>query len=785
MDEIGLQAAGGCRLDATCRFRRDRAGQWAVVAIPAVGGDRGGGAPPSTGRGSPLLPSVRTSGGMNPARGHDPETPGAPAREESPPNRLIHEQSPYLLQHAYNPVDWYPWGEEAFLRAKEEAKPIFLSIGYSACHWCHVMEEESFADPMVAKLLNDVFVCIKVDREERPDIDQIYIDAAHVLSGVAVGWPLTIFMTHDGRPFFAASYIPKESRYGMTGLVDLIPRISRIWQTRRQELEQTGSRVLEALQSAARTPPGESELSEATLDDAYDTLFRLFDGENGGFGDAPKFPAPHNLIFLLRYGHRTGKTPAYTMVEKTLHAMRRGGIFDHIGWGFHRYATDAEWLVPHFEKMLYDQALLIMAYTEAYLATGREEFARTARETIAYVLREMTDPDGGFYSAEDADSEGVEGKFYIWTKAGILQVLGEEDGERFSRIFGVTEPGNYLEQPGARRTGQNVLRLRRPLASWAHEFSMPEEDLAWFVENARQRLFAAREERARPVKDDKILTDWNGLMIAALATAARAFDDPEYLAAAEKATAFVLTRLRGPDGRLLHRYRNGEAGIPATLDNYAFMLWALIEVYEASFAPGYLRTAVELARDLSARYWDCDHGGFFFTPDDVEISVRQKPVFDGATPSGNSVAMYALFLLGRMTANLEFEEMANRIRRVFAGTVRESPIAYSYFLTGLEFMLGPNVEVIISGVRDAEDTRAMIQAIRSRYTPDAVVIFRPSDDEEPEITKVAGFTRDIVTIEGKATAYVCTNYACDIPVTDADEMLRLMRTTSKPPEPVI
>jgi len=371
----------------------------------------------------------------------------------------------------------------------------------------------------------------------------------------------------------------------------------------------------------------------------------------------------------------------------------------------------------------------------------------------------MTDPDGGFYSAEDADSEGVEGKFYIWTKAGILQVLGEEDGERFSRIFGVTEPGNYLEQPGARRTGQNVLRLRRPLASWAHEFSMPEEDLVWFVEDARQRLFAAREERVHPAKDDKILTDWNGLMIAALATAARAYDDPVYLAAAEKAAAFVLTRLRGPDGRLLHRYRNGEAGIAATLDDYAFMLWGLIEVYEASFAPGYLRTAVELARDLSARYWDCDHGGFFFTPNDVEIAVRQKPVFDGATPSGSSVAMYALFLLGRMTANLEFEEMANRIRRVF--------------------------EVIISGVPDAEDTRAMIQAIRSRYTPDAVVIFRPSDEEEPEITKVAGFTRDIVTIEGKATAYVCTNYACDVPVTDADEMLRLMRTTSKPPEPVI
>ncbi|NLZ29171.1 MAG: thioredoxin domain-containing protein, partial [Methanomicrobiales archaeon] len=528
--------------------------------------------------------------------------------------------------------------------AREEDKPIFLSIGYSTCHWCHVMERESFADLRVAKLLNDVFICIKVDREERPDIDQIYIDAAYMLSGTAVGWPLTIIMAPDGRPFFAASYIPRESRYGMTGLVDLIPRISKIWRTRRHDLEETGEQVLDALRSVASTPPGEGDLSEATLDDAYDILLRLFDEENGGFGDAPKFPAPHKLLFLLRYGNRTGKAPAYTMVEGTLHAMRQGGIFDHIGGGFHRYATDATWLTPHFEKMLYDQALLIMAYTEAYLATGREEFAKTAREIITYILRDMTDPDGGFYSAEDADSEGGEGRFYLWTKAEILRVLGEEDGERISRIFGVTEPGNHLEHPGGRRTGQNILHLRRPMAFWAHEFSVSEEDLARFMEAARQKLFAAREGRTRPAKDDKILTDWNGLAIAALATAARAFDDPGYLAAAEKAAAFVLTRLRGPDGRLLHRYRDGEASLPATLDDYAFMIWALIEVYEASLSPGYLRTAVELARDMVAHYWDCDQGGFFFTPDDVDVVVRQKPIFDRATPSGNSVAMYTLFL---------------------------------------------------------------------------------------------------------------------------------------------
>ncbi|WP_292408176.1 MULTISPECIES: thioredoxin domain-containing protein [unclassified Methanoculleus] len=721
---------------------------------------------------------------MNPARGHEPEAPGAPVREEAPSNRLVHEKSPYLLLHAHNPVDWYPWGDEAFMRAKEEDKPIFLSIGYSACHWCHVMEKESFADPVVAKLLNSVFVCIKVDREERPDIDQVYMAAAYALTGTG-GWPLSIFMTADKKPFFAASYIPKESRYGMTGLLDLIPRISKVWQSQRQELETAGSRVLEAIQNAARTPPREGELSEVTLDEAYETFFRVFDGENGGFGDAPKFPTPHNLIFLLRYGSRTGKEPAYAMVEKTLHAMRRGGIFDQIGYGFHRYSTDAEWFVPHFEKMLYDQALLVIAYTEAYLATGREEFARTAREVIAYVLREMTDPAGGFYSAEDADSEGEEGKFYLWTKDEVLRVLGEEDGERFSRIFGVTEPGNYRERPGGRRTGKNILRLRRPLASWAHEFSTTEEDLAWFVEDARQKLFAAREKRVRPAKDDKILTDWNALMIAALAKAAQVFDDPGYLAAAKKALSFVLANLRRPDGRLLHRYRNGEAGITATLDDYAFMLRALLEVYEASFSPGYLRTAVELSRDLVAHYRDRDRGGFFFSPDDGDAPVRQKGVYDGAIPSGNSVAMYAIFALGRMTANLELEETANRVKTAFADTVREAPTAHAHFLTGLEFMLGPNFEVIVTGIRDAEDTTAMIRAVRSHYSPDSLVIFRPAEEESPEIAGIAGFTRDIEMIEGKATAYVCTNYACDIPTTDIDEMLRLIGSKERSPEPII
>jgi uncharacterized protein YyaL (SSP411 family) len=718
---------------------------------------------------------------MNPARGTDTEA--LVRKEASSPNRLIHEQSPYLLQHARNPVDWFPWSEEAFSKAREENKPIFLSIGYSSCHWCHVMEKESFADPQVATLMNEVFVCIKVDREERPDLDQIYMTAAHLLTGRG-GWPLTILMTPDKKPFFAASYIPKESQYGMTGMLDLIPRIHKVWETQREELEHAGNQVLETLKRAAQAAPGKEDLKERILYEAYDALKQSFDREHGGFGDAPKFLTPHNLIFLLRFGNRAGNESAYRMVETTLRAMRRGGVFDHIGFGFHRYSTDAEWFVPHFEKMLYDQALMVLAYTEAYLATGRSEYEEGAREVVAYILREMTDPNGGFYSAEDADSEGEEGKFYLWTKDEILQALGYEDGERFARIFDVQDSGNYREAPTGERTGRNILRLRRPLSAWAQEFSVSEGDLKGSVESSQQKLYAVRRSRTPPSKDDKILTDWNALMIAALAKAARTFDDRTYLDAAEKAASFVLTHLRRPDGRLLHRYRNGEAGLPATLDDYAFMLWALIELYETSFAVGYLRSAIEFSRDLIIYFWDCDQGGFFFTANDEDVPVRQKLVYDGALPSGNSVAMYALFMLGRMTANLEFEEMARRIQRVFAESVRSAPAVHTFLLTALDVMLGPTYEVIIAGIPGAEDTARMVRALWSHYIPDTVVLFRPADEDVPEIAKIARFMQDIVTIEDAATAYVCTNYACDIPTTEIDEMLSLLKTT-KSPEPVV
>lgn len=714
--------------------------------------------------------------------GYGDPTGVAVQEPEAAENRLIREKSPYLLQHAHNPVDWYPWGEEAFRRAREENKPIFLSIGYSTCHWCHVMAHESFEDSQVAKLLNDVFVCIKVDREERPDLDQIYMTAAHLLAGRG-GWPLTILMTPERKPFFAATYIPKESRYGMTGMLDLIPRIHRAWISQQSDLEEAGSSVIEAIEKVASTSGGE-ELGMGVLDEAYTTLLRSFDADHGGFGSAPKFPSPQNLLFLLRYANRTGAEPAVAMVEKTLRAMQQGGIYDHIGFGFHRYSIDAEWFVPHFEKMLYDQALLVMAYVEAYLAFGDEAFRRTAEETITYVLRDIADPAGGFYAAEDADSEGVEGKFYLWTVDEVREVLGEEDAGWFVRIFDMRQAGNFFGEATGERTGTNILRMRRSLRAWAAEFGMTEDDLSRFVESARRRLFEARKQRVRPGKDDKILTDWNGLMIAALAKAARAFSSGEYSDAAEKAAAFVLTHLRGPDGRLLHRYREGDAGITATAADYAFLIWGLRELYETTFRVDYLTAAVELAADLVAHYRDSDRDGFYTMPEDAEdVPVRQKEVYDGAVPSANSVAMLDLLILGRMTANLEFEEIACRTGRAFSGVVRSMPAAHTFLLIGLEFAIGSNYEVIIAGRPGAGDTDALIRALRGKFIPNAVVLFRPAGEESPAIASVAPFTQDSIPLDDRAMAYVCTNYACDIPTTDPDEMLSLLRVEGEAPLP--
>jgi uncharacterized protein YyaL (SSP411 family) len=689
------------------------------------------------------------------------------------PNRLINETSPYLLQHAHNPVDWYTWGADAFERAQIENKPVFLSIGYSTCHWCHVMAHESFEHAEVARLMNEAFVSIKVDREERPDIDNVYMSVCQMMTGSG-GWPLSIIMTPDKKPFFAATYIPREGRFGLIGMMELIPHIRELWATRRGEALSLSNKIATALQQTSQNTPGK-ELDEGTLKLTYEQLSERFDKQHAGFSIAPKFPSPHNLLFLLRYWKRYGVRAALDMVEKTLQAMRHGGIYDHVGLGFHRYSTDSQWLVPHFEKMLYDQAMLAMAYTEAYQATEKEEYAKTAREIFTYVLRDMTASEGGFYSAEDADSEGKEGKFYLWTHEEVRHALGDEELDFVARVFNIETDGNFAEQTTGRKSGYNILHLGKAPGERASDLHLSQQELQEHLEVVRQKLFAHREKRVHPMKDDKILTDWNGLMIAALGKGAQAFDEPNYAEAARHAADFFLCNMSKPDGRLWHRYRDGQAGVEANLYDYAFLAWGLIELYETTFDARYLEAALKLTDSMVRHFWDEDSAGLYLTPNDGEsLLVRKKEIYDGAIPSGNSVAMFNLLRLGHMTANSDLEEKAAKIGSAFSGSVNQSPWAHTYLMAALDFGIGPCSEVVIAGKAQAEDTKAMVKALRTRFLPNKVVLLNPGERESTEIAKLAEFTRNQPSIDGRATSYVCMNYNCKLPTTDINEMLALL-----------
>jgi len=688
-------------------------------------------------------------------------------------NRLISQKSPYLLQHAENPVDWYPWSEEAFEKAKKENKPVFLSIGYSTCHWCHVMAHESFEDPEVAKLMNETFVSVKVDREERPDIDSVYMTVCQMMTGSG-GWPLTIIMTPNKEPFFAATYIPKETRFGRVGMLTLIPSIKELWSTRQAEVLSSASQITASLRKTTPEAPGEG-LNDPLLHLAYEQLLERFDEHHGGFGSAPKFPTPHNLLFLLRYWKRTGNEKALNMGEKTLQSMRRGGIYDHVGFGFHRYSTDSRWLVPHFEKMLYDQALLAIAYIEAYQATKKAEYAKTAHEIFTYVMRDMTSPEGVFYSAEDADSEGEEGKLYLWTNDEIQKVLSRGRTDLAVRLFNITADGNFTDEVASRKTGRNILHLTKSIDELASDLSMSVPDLRARIEEIREELFAYREKRIHPHKDDKILTDWNGLMIAALAKGAQVFDEARYASAARRAADFILKNVRTSEGRLLHRYRNGEAALTAHIDDYAFLIYGLLELYEATFEVYYLETALGLNEDLIRHFWDHENGGFYFTADDGErLLVRQKEIYDGAVPSGNSVAMFNLLRLGRITASADFEEKAARIGRAFYGNVSQLPSAYTQLIAAADFAIGPSYEVVIAGDLQADDTRQMLDAIRGIFVPNKIVILHPTDQTPPSIDDIVPFIKDHSSIDGKATAYVCLDYNCQLPTKDIGTVLRLL-----------
>jgi len=686
------------------------------------------------------------------------------------PNKLIKEKSPYLLQHAYNPVDWHAWNEEAFEKAGAENKPIFLSIGYSTCHWCHVMEKESFEDAEVAELMNEAFVSIKVDREERPDIDHVYMTVCQMMTGSG-GWPLTIVMTPDKKPFFAATYIPKGSRFGRTGLMELIPRISEVWRNRHKDVLESAENMTAALQSMEKEKPGEL-LDAGVFDKAFEDLSQRFDKTYGGFSGAPKFPTPHNFFFMLRYWRRTDHQEALKMVEKTLQEIRWGGIFDQVGFGFHRYSTDKEWLVPHFEKMIYDQAMLALAYLETFQATGNTVYSDTAREIFAYVLRDLRSPEGGFYSAEDADSEGVEGKFYVWTEQELRETLPPDEADLIVRVFHVEKNGNFREEASGENLGANILYTGKSLSDIASEMNLPEKELKKKIDSARSRLFEARERRIHPHKDDKILTDWNGLMVAALARGAQVLGDRAYSDAAEGAVEFILKKLRTPDGRLLHRFREGEARIPAHLDDYAFLVWGLLETYEATFDARFLKIALELNKDMIHHFWDAQGGGLYFTSDDAEnLIVRKKEVYDGALPSGNAVAMLNLLRLGRFTGDADLEDRAFKLQRAFSEQVRQFPSGYTQFLSAVDFSLSSSHDVVISGTLGAKE---MLDALRSRFSPNQVLLFRPAGEESAGIDALAAFAKNYDPVNGKATAYVCSGRACKDPTTEVKDLLALL-----------
>ena len=675
------------------------------------------------------------------------------------PNRLIREKSPYLLQHAYNPVDWYPWGEEAFEKAAKENKPVFLSIGYSTCHWCHVMERESFEDPEVAAVLNEHYVPVKVDREERPDIDHLYMAVCQAMTGQG-GWPLTVLLTPDRKPFFAGTYFPKHRRHGRYGLMDLLPAFAEAWKQNPERLREVADEILAETKARALSSLDGSAGLENLSEDAFAAFLRLFDEEYGGFGGAPKFPTPHNLIFLLRFWHRTKESEALRMVERTLDAMYAGGLFDHIGFGFARYSTDRMWLVPHFEKMLYDNALLAYAYAEAYQATGHRRHREVAERVVEYVLRDMRDEGGGFYSAEDADSEGEEGKFYLWTPDEVRSVLGEEESRLFSEVYHITPEGNF--------EGRSIPNLiGTDWAATAARFGMPPAELTARLEDARRRLFEARRRRVPPLKDDKILTGWNGLMIAALAKASFAFDRSDCYEAAEAAARFVLDRLRRPDGRLLARYRDGEAAIPAFLDDYAFVLWGLVELYEAEGDGRWLVTAKELADDMIRLFRDERDGGFFFTGNDAErLPERLKETFDGATPSGNATAAWVLGRLGRLADRTDWSELAESLPDRFSGAIRRFPTGHAMWLTALEFMRADPVEIAVAGDPRLPETEALRDAVREVYLPHALRIWKAHEK----------FPFSSGTSPDRPTAFVCRRSACETQTTDANALRQALHS---------
>jgi len=674
-------------------------------------------------------------------------------------NRLIHETSPYLRQHAENPVDWYSWGPEALQRARDEDRPIFLSVGYSACHWCHVMEHESFEDPRIAAKLNSSFVNIKVDREERPDLDQIYMHAIQMISGRG-GWPMSVFLTPDLQPFFGGTYWPAAPKYGMPGFDQVIDAVVDAWRNRRAlAIEQAQQLTDRLVQVGNLSGAGGSELSLEMLAKAESQLTPSFDPRFGGFGDAPKFPHPNDLRVLLRVWRREPREVTLRMVTHTLDRMAAGGMYDQLGGGFHRYSVDERWLVPHFEKMLYDNGLLTSAYVEAFQATGNAEYARIARETCQYVLREMTSPEGGFYSAQDADSEGEEGKFYVWSQPEIETLLGPERARVFCHVYDVTPGGNF--------EGHSI--LNRPHPSWeqaARLANMEPESLRKQLDEDRAKLLAARGERVWPARDDKVLVSWNGLMIEGLCQAAGALDEPRFSEAARKAADFLLAKLRGTDGRLLHGWAGGQAKLPAYLDDYAYLAQALVTLYESCFVESYLTEALALVETMIAHFADHKSGGFFYTADDHEqLIARNKDALDSSVPSGNAMAATVLLRLGKLCGRSDLTDRGIATLEAFSNVMDRSPTGTAQMLLALDFHFGPTPELVLLG----EPIEQVLSAFRQRFLPNRVLAWRAN--AAPQNGACAALA---IAFDGKQaqspgpTLYVCQNFSCQEPVTGCD-----------------
>ena len=683
-------------------------------------------------------------------------------------NRLAEEVSPYLLQHAHDPVDWHPWGDEAFARAREEDKLIFLSIGYRCCHWCSVFHGESFEDEQTAEMLNRDFISIKVDREERPDVDDIYMKAVQMMTG-AGGWPLSIFLTPDGRPFYGGTYFPPRAGFGRPSFRQVLQGVADAWHERRSEVLESAGKFTEALARVATVRP-EQDLCPDVLHNAFETMSSYFDDLHGGFGNAPKFPQPTMLVALLHHWHRTGEPEALAMVEKTLTAMADGGIRDHLAGGFHRYSTDAQWLVPHFEKMLYDQALLGRLYAQAHQITGTCRYAVVARDIFDYVLHDMTDPAGGFYAAEDADSEGREGAFYVWRKDEIQQVLADSDADLFCAAYGVTDQGNFENE-------ENVLHLAASTDALSRRFEKTPEQIEALLADARLRLLDRRNTRPRPARDDKMIAGWNGLMISALAYGGAILAEPRYTQAAARAAVYCLDALRQGD-RLMRYGRNGRAIEKAFLEDYAFLILGLIDLYEATFEVEWLREARHLAARMIDLFADEEAGGFFMSGADAERLIqRDKPAYDGAVPSGNSVAAIVLLRLGRILTDDRFTAEGERVLRRFSGQMADSPVAHTAMLLALDYRLGPSQEIVITG--NESDAGPLIREARAHFLPNATILRRTPATDADALAELVPFTKDLPPLDDRPAAYVCENYTCHQPVTTPEALRAILASPQR------